>query len=309
MAPIRGITDSTFRNSFSRFFKGIDSAINPFMDEARIYSDKKLSENRKLDSNSGIKTIPQLLTNNTEFLISMSEKYKELGYDEINLNLACPYPMVLRKKMGAALLEETDNLKRILDSYFKDPQLRLSLKIRTGLKSNDKFSEILEIINSYPIEEITLHPRTAEQMYAGTIDYDSFKNALDTFGDKLIYSGEINLKSDYDKLIANYPSLNKIMLGRGLLMNPSLAEQITRSNEEDIDIKTIKKFHDSLFLQYKERLSGPTHLLDKMKGIWSYLSFSIDDDDKRIFKKIKKCTTIKKYDSIVKKIFNQGMSK
>ena len=65
LAPIQGITDRIYRNLFPVYFKGVDVAIAPF-----ISSSKKMkAENNLLrefypDKNTGIPTIPQIMSSN-----------------------------------------------------------------------------------------------------------------------------------------------------------------------------------------------------------------------------------------------------
>lgn len=307
MAPIRGITDSIFRKVFSKNFSGIDYSISPFIDKKRIPSDEQLKRDRQNDIDATFINTPQLLTDNEKFLSDMSDKFIKLGYEAVNLNMACPYPMVTRKKMGAALMDNPEMLDRILTAYYRKSETAISVKIRTGLSTNKHFRKTLDILKSYPIKEIIIHPRTAEQYYEGDIDFESFEYALAMFEDKLVYSGNIFSIDDYQKINSKYPELNNIMLGRGLLMNPFMAGQIKELPGSSDTLKSIKKFHFDLFNEYKLRLSGDRHLHDKMNGIWFYLSSIFGDERNKILKKIKKCSSIIKYNEVIDEIFKGAL--
>ena len=58
------------------------------------------------------------------------------------------------------------------------------------------------------------------------------------------YNGDIFTKQDYDDLLGRFPAVDKIMLGRGIIGNPGLAEEIM--NETETDRKRVKDFHDEL---------------------------------------------------------------
>jgi len=299
MAPIMGHTDSIYRNLYSHSFNSLFGAVSPFINRFRIPGEKKFNENYKNDLESGLYTVPQILTADSEFLISMANKYKALGYDEVNLNLACPSPVMTKKGMGAALLDRPAKISKLLEEYYKKDPLPFSVKCRTGMESSSGFAEVLNVLNSFPVKTVTLHGRTAEQQYGGDIDFDSMEKALSIFGGKFIYSGDINSLEDAADLKNRYVELENLMLGRGLLKRPQLSEEIAENRLIETDKDKILKFHDRLMAEYSRILSGEKHLLVRVKSIWAYLSFSLDLDQRKFLKKINKCGTIKKYSSII----------
>jgi tRNA-dihydrouridine synthase B len=93
------------------------------------------------------------------------------------------------------------------------------------------------------------------------------------------------------------------MIGRGVLSNPFLAEEIKTGTDIDYveKLKRIYRFHNDLFEEYAKVVSGATHLVDKMKGIWVYLAQSFDDP-KRVLKKITKTHTIAQYRAVIESL-------
>ncbi len=69
-------------------------------------------------------------------------------------------------------------------------------------------------------------------------------------------------------------------------------------------MERFKNFHDDLFDAYRVELSGQSHLIDKMKGYWLYFFRSFENGEP-IFKKIKKVSTLKKYEEIVGKFLGE----
>ena len=91
LAPMEGITGHIYRNAYEKYFHNIDKYFTPFIVPNQSLS-LKTKELRDLlpENNEGLNVVPQILTNDAEGFILTANKLKQLGYDEINLNLGCP---------------------------------------------------------------------------------------------------------------------------------------------------------------------------------------------------------------------------
>ena len=107
-------------------------------------------------------------------------------------------------------------------------------------------------------------------------------------------------------LSKRFGSVERWMIGRGLLRNPFLAEKIQFNTEKPYyeKIKIIRAFHDNLFDEYSKILSGPSHITNKMKEIWTYLGGFFENGAK-IRKKINKTRHRDNYVDIVNKVFDE----
>jgi tRNA-dihydrouridine synthase B len=100
------------------------------------------------------------------------------------------------------------------------------------------------------------------------------------------------------------------MIGRGVLRNPYLAEEIKFNTiyPDAIKLEKIIEFHNDLFNEYSKVLSGPSHITDKMKGLWTYLADSFEES-KKIQKKIKKTHNVKSYLKVINDFFLESLRK
>jgi tRNA-dihydrouridine synthase len=305
MAPIRGITDHIYRSVFPKFFSGFDKAVAPFL--ATSHKNKlkgNLIKNFAPELNTGIATIPQILSKNHEDFIPLANSLFELGYTEINWNIGCPYPMVTNKGKGSGMLPLPEKIDSFLDKVTSDTKAQISIKLRLGLEYHEQILQLIPIFNKYPLKELIIHPRTARQMYSGTVNLDIFKKSLSLSKHSIVYNGDINSALDLLALQKELPTINKWMIGRGVLRNPFLVEELMQQQEKsNIEKKeTIYKFHDALYSEYRQILSGATHITDKMKAVWFYLS-NIFENEKKVHKLIKKTSSLEKYHQTVEKIF------
>jgi tRNA-dihydrouridine synthase len=95
------------------------------------------------------------------------------------------------------------------------------------------------------------------------------------------------------------------MMGRGLIADPCLPSMIKNNTTEypKDRWKIFSEFHDTIYQQYDEALSGPTPIKMKMQGFWEYFAQSTSNPHKA-FKKIKKANNPKAYQQAVREILN-----
>lgn len=306
LAPLRGITDVLFRNIFFDHFKGIDCAIAPFINPQKNPSNKKkLLADLFPEDNSRIEVIPQLLNNRAEEFIDLALRLEDLGYTRLNWNLGCPAPMVANKGRGSGLLPYPEQILELLDEVIPRLGATLSIKMRLGFANKDESLALLPLLNDYPLEEIIIHPRLGKQMYKGATDPDGFADCLALTRHPVAYNGDINSVADYLQHAQRFPQVSRWMIGRGVLMNPLLAEELKGLPPAGSDRtkERIYAFHEELCAAYRARLSGPGHLLGKMKQLWLYLYRSFPGKE-RALKKIKKARSEEQFLAAVEMMFD-----
>lgn len=305
LAPLRGITDVLFRTVFSNHFGGFDSAIAPFINPQRSPSKKThMLADVQPAVNTHLAITPQLLNNNATEFLELAKRLEDLGYTQLNWNLGCPSPMVANKKRGSGLLPYPDEIITILDTILPKMSATLSIKMRLGFREKKEGFALLPRLNDYPLDEIIMHPRLGKQMYKGKTDPDGFAECQALTRHRLVYNGDITTSDTFAELAARFPTVSRWMIGRGVLQNPFLAEEIKGTAEEDPTTrkKKIREFHDELCEGYRQRLSGPGHLLGKMKQLWLYLYLSFPGKEK-ILKKIKKAKTEQQFLDAAEEMF------
>ena len=114
------------------------------------------------------------------------------------------------------------------------------------------------------------------------------------------YNGDIFTQEDYEALVRRFPSLDRVMIGRGLVANPGLVRQIKTGQK--ITREELRRYAGELFEGYCEAYGEEKNALYKMKEIWYYLGSQFPDSEK-ILKKIKKAATGAKYQEAVEELF------
>ena len=301
LAPMEGITGHIYRNSYEKYFHNIDKYFTPFIVPNQSVS-LKTKELKDLlpQNNKGLNIVPQILTNDAEGFILTANKLKQLGYEEINLNLGCPAGTVVSKKRGSGFLAYLEELDKFLDEIYKIDNMKISIKTRLGKERADEFYKLIEIYNKYPLEELIIHPRTREDFYGNTPNLEVFKDALKLSKHSICYNGDIFTLNSYNKIINEFPKVNKVMLGRGILANPGLIGEI--KNNEFANKEIIKMFHDEIFENYTILLNEDKNAMYRMKELWGYMSH-IFTNNKKYYKKIKKAQKAIDYKNAVNSLF------
>ena len=309
-APLEGITTYPYRNLHHKYFGGVEKYFTPFLAPGPEQG-MSVKEMRDIlpENNAGVPVVPQILTNRAGDFLLASKKLSEMGYREINLNLGCPSGTVTAKKKGSGFLLYPDDLDRFFDEVFSDAAVRngeflVSIKTRIGKNEVEEWPELMQVYNRYPIHELTVHPRIQKEFYKGTPHLDVFTDILKESRNPVVYNGDLFTVEKVKEFREKFPTVGTVMIGRGLIRNPALAEMILQEETElEADIlPRIREFHDALFEHYRETMSGDRNLLFRMKDLWSYMLAEVPDSEK-LAKKIRKSQHVPEYLAAVEEVF------
>lgn len=311
-APLEGISGYIYRNAHHKYFPNIDKYFTPFIspNQNRALSPKEEKDIHP-DNNKNLFVVPQILTNNAAYFIrTAKELERKYGYREVNLNLGCPSGTVAAKGKGAGFLAKKEELDTFLQEIYSKLDMNISVKTRIGKDSPDEFYELIEIFNKYPIYELIIHPRIQADYYKNKPNRQAFAEAVRMSKNRLCYNGDIFTKEGYTDFNRSFQDIESVMLGRGLLVNPALVEDIRKAAEKEsefvkqTDKLLIKAFHDSLYEGYKEALSGEIPVLFKMKELWFYM-IHIFSGYEKYHKRIKKAARLCDYEEAIRRLFDE----
>ena len=303
LAPMEGLTGYIYRNAHYTFFNNIDKYFSPFIvaNQSESFKTRELNDIMP-ENNEGLHVIPQILTNNAKDFIHTSKKLKQLGYSEVNLNLGCPSGTVVSKYKGAGFLAKREELDQFLEEVFTQAVTEISIKTRLGIVQPEEFYPLMEIFNKYPVKELIIHPRVQKDFYKNKPNLKIFREALSTGKNPVCYNGDLFTVKDYNGFLADFPSVDTLMLGRGLIANPGLIGTVKTNTP--LDKQCLNDFHDKIYSDYKAILFGERNVLFKMKAIWCYMS-SVFSNNAKYVKRIKKSERLRDYEEAVSSLFRE----
>lgn len=173
LAPLRGVTIRCFRETFAGAIAeaGFTEAVTPFISAVPGMDPLADRELKGCSPTSRPLLTPQFIGKDPAAFKACLSRVKTAGYSTADLNCGCPFPMVRNKGRGSGLLRNPDTLRRMLEAGCEamGPG-RLSVKARLGVDRPDELLGLVHILNEFPLRHVTVHARTARQMYSGSCD-------------------------------------------------------------------------------------------------------------------------------------------
>lgn len=299
-APLQGYTTGIYRAAHAKIFGGIEAYYAPFL---RIENGHPRERDlRDLETPAGVpgspRVIPQVIANSVEEFKVLADAILQKGFTEIDFNMGCPFPMQVNRHRGAGLLNDTRTVQEIMNEIARlsaAGTAKFSVKMRLGQESPDEAFALLPIFNDTPLTHITLHPRLGKQQYKGAIDIKSFEKFYSECRHPLVYNGNITDVSQIQEMERRYPNLAGVMIGRGLLAQPSLAAEY-KAGKANITGKEftdkLLQIHQIIFEHARQTFQGDSQILAHVQSFWDYLEPSIP---KKTFKRIKKAGKLSVY--------------
>ena len=237
LAPMQGLTELLFRKVYSICYPdAFDFAVSPFLSLTHGNlkdADKKIEDVMPGPNVGLMPVIPQILGHETDEFIDLANRLNDLGYNEVNWNMGCPMRRVAGKHRGSGILPYPNEVNDILSEVVPNIRCSLSVKIRLGYRNNDEIDKIIPILNSFPIKNVTIHPRIGKQMYSGVPDIEKFAEVLPKIKHPVSYNGDIFTVGDYVRIRTRFPQVKDVMIGRGALYNPLLPVMIRQRCPDD----------------------------------------------------------------------------
>ncbi len=306
LAPLQGLTDWIFRESYCQQIGLFDKTFTPFVrvQAADFYRPSQCNDLLPVH-NVFQKPVPQFLGNTAESFKRFEELCVQHAYSEVNINMGCPYPMVTGKCMGAGLLAQATEVAKLLEGIFAETKLKISIKTRLGLDNSADFKPLISIFNAFPLEELIIHPRIGKQQYKGEVDLIAFAEYAPQLKHPVCYNGDILTVADIEKVQALVPKIDRFMIGRGILQNPFLLAEIRKQELTQAEkVKMLRNFHSSIIEYCKQKYSGDLHLLKRFEELWEYHAEGFENGHK-IYKQVKKSKTLAQYEAVIFKAINE----
>lgn len=306
-APMEGVTGYCFRNAYATAFPGMDRFYTPFLSANDTFQFTHREERDVApEHNAGLQVVPQIITNHPEMFVFAVQEMAKRGYTEVNLNAGCPSGTVVAKGKGAGLLRDPEKLDAFLEESFElltrqglDRSIAISVKTRIGIRDPEEAEELIRVYNRYPLKDLIVHPRVQKQIYRGEVHLDVFRRFVEESKHHLVYNGDIVHREDYVRITTLFPSIDCVMIGRGLLINPALVREIKGGPKASLE--EIRHFHETLLQNYQEEMQSDRNTLFKMKEYWNWLSQSFEGGE-RLVKEIRKADTIVQYRAAVRNL-------
>ncbi len=230
LAPLAGVTDAAFRricleSGAGLMFTEMISAKGLFYSnkatETLLYKDK-------YENLTGVQIFGSDVLSIQE---AVSRHLNNAGFAFIDINFGCPVRKIVSNGDGSALMKKPEQAAKIAKCVVDSSKLPVSAKIRLGTDSNSiNCVEISLALEEAGVDLITVHGRTAEQMYSGKADWHMIKKVSENVRVPVIANGDVKDYDSYMK-IKETTGCAGVMIGRAALGNPFVFSEIIAKNK------------------------------------------------------------------------------
>jgi len=255
LAPMAGITDSAFRLICRRY--GTDVVYSEMASASALYyKPKKTLELLKFNRKERPYVV-QLFGKNPEHfakaarildslplekgelerdfhpklkqkspLIPLFQRGKIYRPDGLDINFGCPAKKVFNHGSGCALMLDIKLTREIIEAVLRNTSLPVSIKIRAGVKKQTALNFIKKL-KDLPFQAIMLHGRTYEGGFGGPVDFALAQKIKQSVPEKIVLlNGGITNPKQAREILDQYPLIDGLGIGRGVLGRPWLFEEI-----------------------------------------------------------------------------------
>ena len=250
LAPMAGYSDAGFREVCADF--GADVTFTEMLSAQAIKYDSEKTKALAFRA-SGEKTcIAQIFGKDADTMAQACENQLLKCFDGIDINMGCPAPKIVKNGEGSALLKNLPLASKIIsECRHKVQNKSLSVKVRLGFDENN-IVEIVKMCEDSGADFVTVHGRTAKQMYSGRANLDAIALAKASVKIPVFGNGDVTDAQTCADMLST--GVDGVMIGRGAIGSPWIFSQL-KNRSGDIDkIQAISKHVEILRQIYPERL-------------------------------------------------------
>jgi nifR3 family TIM-barrel protein len=224
LAPMAGVTDTVFRRMI-RELGGCGLIMTEFTSAEGATRNIARTMRYLLFEPEEHPIAAQLFGADAGAMARAAALVEELGFDSIDVNLGCPAKKVV-KCGGSGLLRDLKQLETILRAVRAAVRIPMTIKIRAGWDAKSIVAvEVARMAEQIGVEAIAVHPRTREQGFTGSADWNVIAAVKRAVRMPVIGNGDIRVPEDAARMVRE-TGCDAVMIGRTASTNPWIFRQI-----------------------------------------------------------------------------------
>ncbi|MGJ8675993.1 MAG: tRNA dihydrouridine synthase [Akkermansiaceae bacterium] len=291
LAPMQAVTNLPFMRVMQKY-GGPDYYVTEYFRVHAHYSPEKKILRSITENTTGRPIYAQLIGNEIDALVRVSQELQQYPIAGIDLNLGCPAPVVYRKEAGGGLLKNLSRLEGIIAAMREAIPGKFTVKTRLGFHSREEFTQLLAIFKRYQIDILSIHGRTVAERYFSPVNTDCIKRAVDEMPCPVIANGNIVDVSTGEGMLKRTGAAG-LMIGRGAIRNPWIFDQLRASFSQQkaktitrADLYTyIMELYEEVAI-YAANFDKVKHV-QRMKKYLIYIAEGVDSEFEKLIRRVK----------------------
>ncbi|MBF0142707.1 MAG: tRNA dihydrouridine synthase DusB [Magnetococcales bacterium] len=224
LAPMAGISDAPFRQVARRF--GADLAVSEMIASQAMIRRNARSLKIGLRPEGEWPLVVQIAGADPGVMAEAARMNAGLGADIIDINMGCPVRKIVRTGAGAALLADPERAARIVEAVVAAVSVPVTVKLRLGVDRQRLTGlEVAVLAQERGVAWVTVHGRTAAEMYRGQADYEGIARIKAGLTIPVIGNGDV-VDGPSAQRLASETGVDGVMIGRGALGNPWIFREV-----------------------------------------------------------------------------------
>jgi nifR3 family TIM-barrel protein len=224
LAPMAGVSIQAFRRQGRRFGAGL--VCSEMVSAAGI-------EHRNERSFGYLRVAPdehplaiQIFGADPAAMAEAARMVEAAGADIVDMNFGCPVRKVTKTGAGAHLMEDPALACRVVEAVTAAVRVPVSVKMRRGVENGSRAClELGPRLVESGAAALTLHPRSAQQMYTGEADHALTAELVARVEVPVIASGDVTSR-EQALAVLEQSGAAAVMVARGAQGNPWALREI-----------------------------------------------------------------------------------
>jgi len=229
LAPMAGVSVQAFRRQGRRFGAGLVCSEMVSCAGLQHGNERTLGYLRIAADERPLAV--QIFGSDPPVMAKAAAMVEDAGADIVDINFGCPVKKVTKTGAGATLLDDPDRACRVVEAVASAVSVPVTVKLRRGLENGSRAClTVGPRLVQAGAASLTLHPRSAKQMYTGTADHALTAELVSLVDVPVVASGDVSSRARAQTVLATTEAA-AVMVGRAAQGNPWALRQILDGEE------------------------------------------------------------------------------
>src|SRR5436190_6501318 len=230
LAPMAGVSVQAFRRQGRRFGAGLVCSEMVSCAGLQHGNERTLGYLRIASDEKPLAV--QIFGSEPDVMADAARMVEDAGADLVDVNFGCPVKKVTKTGAGATLLEDPERACAVVSAVAEAVSVPVTVKMRRGLADGSRSClELGPRLVEAGAASLTLHPRSARQMYTGEADHSLTAELVERVGVPVIASGDVTSRARAQAIVATTGAA-AVMVGRAAQGNPWALREILEGDAE-----------------------------------------------------------------------------